>query len=108
VAMFAFPPASDAATPTNCSALEDERGWSWSECGNLYRGVVLRTGDTAMVDAALYCHARRARLIDLRKTAHVKGDRIARDKGCSARYFAQPTDIEHALAAMVTDADPRL
>lgn len=92
-------PPNDAhgATPTRCGVAEDAPGWSWSECGNGARGVILKgaprhcsgrsyaPGCTTVVDAARYCRLRLRNRIDLKRTPHLKGDGYAMRYGCLGR-----------------------
>ena len=81
---------------------EDEPCFEWSTMGDLTRGVILKTAPKdcrwrdgwskrcfVVLDASEYCHARKANVIDLKRTRPLKGDRIARDHGCDSSMFAQ-------------------
>lgn len=88
---------------------EDEACFTWATMGNLSRGVVVKHGVhiprawgvertlwdrmTALVDAAAFCRMERRHMIDWTHTPRLKGDSVARVRGCDVRYFAQPSAV---------------
>lgn len=61
---------------------EDEPCWNWAKMGNHQRGITTVGGRRVIVGPCKFQRFDRQRRIDWTATAHLRGDRAARNRDC--------------------------